>query len=42
MFTHLNLPGAVTFDQLKVLAQVVVGAEAHFDDLHKSSLPSKV
>lgn len=32
-YSHPNLPGAVTFNQLEVLAQVVVGAEAHFEDL---------
>lgn len=30
---HPYLPRAVTLDQLEVLAQVVVGAEAHFEDL---------
>lgn len=33
-YPHPNLPGAVTFNQLEVLAQAVVGAEAHFEDLH--------
>lgn len=36
------MPGAVTFNQLKVLAQVVVGAEAHFEDLDGPSVSSKV
>lgn len=30
---HPDLPGAVTLDQLEVLAQVVVGAKAHLEDL---------
>lgn len=41
-YSHPNLPGAVTFDQLEVLAQVVVGAEAHFDDLRKSPVPAEL
>lgn len=40
--SHPDLPGAVTFDQLEVLAQVVVGAEAHFEDLDGSSFPSEL
>lgn len=40
--SHPNFPGAVTFDQLEVPAQVVVGAEAHFEDLHRPSAPGEV
>lgn len=40
--THPNLPGAVTFDQLEVLAQVVVGAEANFEDLDRPSIPREL
>lgn len=38
--SHLDFPGAVTFYQLKVLSQVVVGAEAHFEDFYRPSVPS--
>lgn len=41
-YSHPNLPRAVTFNQLEVLAQVVVGAEAHFEDLDGPSVPSEV
>lgn len=39
---HPYLPRAVTLDQLEVLAQVVVGAEAHFEDLGGPSITGEV
>lgn len=39
--SHPYLPGAVTFHQLEVLAQVVVGAEADFEDLDGPSVPGE-
>lgn len=39
---HPNLPGAVAFHQLEVLAQAVVGAEAHFEDLDSAAVHSEV
>jgi len=39
--SHPNLPGAVTFNQLEVLAHVVVGAEAHFEDLDRPPVASE-
>lgn len=38
---HPNLPGAVAFHQLEVLAQAVVGAEAHFEDLDSAAVHSE-
>lgn len=39
---HPDLPGAVTFHQLEVLAQAVVGAEADFEDLDGAAVHSEV
>lgn len=36
------MPGAVTFNKLEVLAQVVVDAEAHFEDFDGPSVTSEV
>lgn len=40
--SHPNLPGAVTFHQLEVLAQAAVGAEAHFEDLDSAAVNREV
>lgn len=42
LHSHPNLPGVVTFDQLEILAQVVVGAEAHFKDFDRSTIPREL
>lgn len=42
LHSHPNLPGVVTFHQLEILAQVVVGAEAHFKDFDRSTIPREL